>query len=83
MKKIWSKVKLFVREVGNFLTNLLCPVISAITAGMELCQLPMKWIEFMKKAEYWCWQACGTKDTIDKIIDKVDEVIEEEQQNKE
>ena len=77
-----KKLKLFVREIGNFLTNLLCPVISAITAGMELCQFPVKWISCMKKAEYWCWKACGTKEVIEKIIDKVDDVIEENNSKK-
>lgn len=35
MKNIWKKFKLFFREVGNFLTNLLCPIVSIVIAGME------------------------------------------------
>lgn len=75
MKKIWKKFKLFWKELGNILTNLLCPVLAVIAAGMELCQLPTKWIQGVKKAEYWCWKLCGTKENIDKIVDKIDEVV--------
>lgn len=76
MKKFWKKFKLFFREIGNFLTNLLCPIVSIVIAGMEALQLPIKWIEFMKKVEYWCWKACGTKEVIEDMIEKVDEQVE-------
>ena len=76
MKNVWKKIKLFFKELGNFLTNLLCPIISVVAAGMELCQFPISWINAVKKAEYWCWKACGTKEVIDKIIDTIDKSIE-------
>ena len=78
MKKFWKKFKIFWVEIGNILTNILCPVIAVVAAGMELCQLPASWIQAVKKVEYWCWYACGTKEKLDKIVDKVDEILEEE-----
>lgn len=78
MKKFWAKFKIFWRELGNALTNILCPIMSILAAGCELLQLPTSVIDALKKAEYWCWYACGTKDKIDEIIDKVDEVFAED-----
>ena len=78
MKKFWKKFKIFWVEIGNILTNILCPVVAVVAAGMELCQLPTSWIQVVKKIEYWCWYACGTKEKLDKIVDKVDEILEEE-----
>ena len=77
MKTIWKKFKVFWREVGNVLTNLLCPVVSAIAAGMELCQMPASWIKGVKKFEYWLFYACSTKDKIDHVVDKVDEALKD------
>lgn len=37
----------------------------------------------MKKVEYWCWKACGTKDVIEDMIEKVDKTIEEEKNSEE
>lgn len=37
----------------------------------------------MKKVEYWCWKACGTKEIIDDIIEKVDDHIEQREDDKE
>lgn len=68
MKTVWSKIKLFWKELGNFLTNLLCPIITVIIAIMEALQLPSNVIQVMKKIEYWCFYACATKEKIDKIV---------------
>ena len=76
MSKFWKKVKCAVKEVFNFLTNLLCPVLSLVCALMEVFGLPTKAIQAVKKAEYWCWYAAGTKDTIDHFVDKVEDAIE-------
>ena len=76
MSKFWKKVKCAVKEVFNFLTNLLCPILSLVCALMEVFGLPTKAIQAVKKAEYWCWYAAGTKDTIDNFVDKVEDAIE-------
>lgn len=76
MSKFWKKVKCAVKEIFNFLTNLLCPVLSLVCALMEVFGLPTKAIQAVKKAEYWCWYAAGTKETIDNFVDKVEDAIE-------
>jgi hypothetical protein len=43
---------------------------------MEVFNLPAKAIQAVKKAEYWCWQAAGTKDEIDHFLDSVEDAIE-------
>lgn len=74
--KYWSKIKLFWKEVGNLLTNVLCPLLGILTAIFEVVGAPINWIQSLKKAEYWCWNACGTKEDIDSIIDAADEIVE-------
>jgi hypothetical protein len=76
MKKYWQKFKIFWLEIGNILTNIACPVLSILAALFEVLGVPVSWIQSIKKAEYWCWQACGTKSKIDNIIDIADEIIE-------
>ena len=76
MKNFWNKFKLFWKELGNTLTNFLCPLISLLIAIMELCQLPSSWIQSMKKIEYWAWFACGTKEKIDEMIDEIVEEVD-------
>lgn len=77
MKTYWEKFKLFWRELGNVFTNILCPLLSAIVAILEIFGLPISWINSVKQAEYWCWNACGTKNKIDSIIDVADKIVEE------
>jgi hypothetical protein len=72
-----KKIKLFFKEMGNALTNILCPLISIVIALMELFQLPTSWIQTVKKVEHWAWYLSGTKDDIDKILDEVEEIVEE------
>ena len=73
--KYWEKFKMFWREIGNMFTNILCPLLSAITALLEIFGAPSAWIQGIKKAEHWCWNACGTKEEIDKIVESVDEIV--------
>lgn len=77
MKVFWSKFKIFWKELGNILTNILCPLVSLIIAIMEAFQLPINTISAMKKVEYWLFYACGTKETIDNIIENVEKKKEE------
>lgn len=76
LKRALKKIKCAVREVFNLLTNALCPIISAICVIAEVFQLPAKAIRGIKKAEYWLWKLCGTKEKIDEMIDKIDNTIE-------
>lgn len=76
LKTAWKKIKCAVKEFFNFLTNLLCPILSAICVVLELLNLPTSWIKTLKKLEYWCWNISGTKEIIDNFIDKVDEATQ-------
>ena len=78
MKNIWKKFVVFWKELGNVLTNILCPIMSIVAAAAELLQLPTSVIQAIKKAEYWCWYACGTKKTLDEMIDKIDDIVDNE-----
>lgn len=75
MKTYWKKFKLFWKELGNIFTNMLCPLLSTIVAILEIFGLPINWINAVKQAEYWCWNACGTKEKIDEIVEGVDSII--------
>lgn len=77
MKTYWKKFKLFWKELGNIFTNMLCPLLSTIVAILEIFGLPISWINAVKQAEYWCWNACGTKEKIDSIINDADLIINE------
>lgn len=81
---VWKKFVLFWKEVGNVLTNLLCPIISLVAAFAELLQLPSKAIQGIKKAEYWAWNLSGTKDVVDGLVEGIDDIVdkyeEQEQQ---
>lgn len=76
-KKAWKKFVVFWKEIGNFFTNLLCPILSLVAACAELLQLPTKAIQGIKKAEHWAWYISGTKDVIDDLVDKVDDLVED------
>lgn len=76
MKIYWKKFKMFWRELGNLLTNVLCPLLAVIAAMLEIFGAPIAWINGVKKAEYWCWNASGTKKKIDNIIEEIDKVVD-------
>lgn len=76
LKTAWKKIKCAAKEVLNIFTNLFCPVLALVCALAEVCQLPTSVIKALKKAEHWCWNACGTVDDIENFIEEVDKVIE-------
>lgn len=80
-KKAWKKFVVFWKEIGNFFTNLLCPILSLIAACAELLQLPTKAIQGIKKAEYWAWNISGTKDVIDGFVDQVDDLVDKTEED--
>ena len=80
MKNIWKKLKCAEKEIFNFLTNTLTPIISLLCVLAEILQLPTKVIQTLKNAEYWCWQAGGTKKNIDNFISEVDKVLQIEEE---
>lgn len=76
MKIYWKKFKMFWRELGNLLTNVLCPLLAVIAAMLEIFGAPIAWINGVKKAEYWCWNVSGTKKKIDSVIEEIDKVVD-------
>ena len=75
MKKFWEKFKIFWKELGNVLTNLLCPVMSILCAGAELLQLPTSVIQTLKKIEVWLFFACGTQKSLNALEDITDKAL--------
>lgn len=76
MKTYWKKFKAFWKELGNLLTNVACPLLATVAAVLEVFGAPANWIQGVKKAEYWCWNASGTKEKIDEIVDGIDKVVD-------
>lgn len=76
IKTVWKKIKCAAKECLNLLTNLITPLISALCLLAEVLQLPTNVIKALKKAEYWCWNACGTADDIENFIDTVDKAVD-------
>ena len=72
-----KKFKLFFKEMGNAMTNVLCPLFSVIAALLELFHFPTEWIKFVKEMEYWAWFTSGTKDKIDALNKGVNEFFKE------
>ena len=69
-KKIKDRVILFVKEVGNVLTDLLIPVVGLAILVMEALPIPRKYIKWLKIVEYWLFYAAGTADKINEDIKK-------------
>lgn len=83
MKKIFERIKLFLGELLNLITNILVPIMSVIIAIVELFPVPTKVIDILKKAEYWLFYSAGTGKKIEKIMDENAKKLEEEQKEKE
>jgi len=69
-KKIKDRILLFIKEIGNFLTNLLIPLIGLILIVVEVLPIPIKYISFLKTIEYWLFYAAGTAEKINENIKK-------------
>jgi len=76
-KVIMSKLKVFVKELFNILTNCAVPVLAALCALAEIIQLPAAVILALKKAERWCFFAYGTRDEIEAIVNIIEGVVDE------
>ena len=69
-KKIKDRIVLFVKEVGNILTNLLIPAVGLFIVIAEILPIPRKYIGYLKTVEYWLFYAAGTAEKIDENIKK-------------
>ena len=68
MNKILKRVKLFLKEVMNVLTDVLVPLVALIIAILELLPVPFIWIRVLKQAEHILFKAFGTLEDIEEII---------------
>lgn len=80
MKKIFERIKLFLGELLNLMTNILVPVLSVIIAIVELFPVPTKVVDILKKAEYWLFYSAGTAKKIEKIMEENAKKLEEKEQ---
>lgn len=73
--KLWTKIKIFFKELLNIATNVACPILSALCAIAELCQLPGTVIEGIKKVEYKAFEVCGTAKQIAEYVENTEQQI--------
>ena len=70
MQKFIDRVKLIGREIINIITNVLIPLWGVVMLVCETFGVPDKILSKLKKVEYILWELSGTKDIIDKNINK-------------
>lgn len=71
MNKLYKRVKLFFKEIGNILTNTLIPVVGLVILIAEILPIPVTYIKYLKLVEYWLFYASGTADQISEEIKKM------------
>lgn len=67
MEKVINRLKLIGREILNFLTNIVIPLIPILMIILELCGAKKEVLEKVKKWEYALFEICGTKKNIDNM----------------
>jgi hypothetical protein len=75
-KKVFEWFGLLFREIGNFLTNLLVPLLTVVIFIVEVLPIPKKdkVLLWLKKVEYWVFYASGTAKILAKrVLDKAEE----------
>ena len=77
MKKILKRISFFLKELLNFLTDVLVPLVSLIAAILQLLPVPLKWVHTVKKIENWLYYAKGTGDKIKEEVDKIEKDLKE------
>lgn len=71
MKKFFKRIKLFLKELINIITNFLVPVVAVLIAILEIFPfIPLKIILFLKTVEYWLFYAAGTAEDVKEAIEK-------------
>jgi hypothetical protein len=77
VKVILKKLKVFGKEIFNILTDIAVPLLAILCAIAEVCQLPASVLLALKKAERWCFFACGTRDEVESIMGIIEGVVDE------
>lgn len=83
MKNFKDRVVLVLREILNILFNVLVPILSLLVLILELIPgIPMKWIDGMKKLEYYAFEYAGTAKKITEKLEEKYKKLEEKEKNK-
>ena len=67
MEKVINRLKLIGKEILNFLTNIVIPLIPILMIILELFGAKKDVLEKVKKLEYALFEICGTKKDIDNM----------------
>ena len=67
MEKVINRLKLIGKEILNFLTNIVIPLIPILMIILELFGAKKEVLEKFKKLEYALFEICGTKKDIDNM----------------
>lgn len=67
MEKVINRLKLIGKEILNFLTNIVIPLIPILMILLELFGAKKEVLEKVKKWEYALFEICGTKKDIDNM----------------
>lgn len=70
MEKFVTRLKLIIKEVGNFLANIAVPLISLLIAILGVLPVPTTWLDALKKVEYWLFKVSGTAKDLEEVIEK-------------
>lgn len=76
MENFIARIKIIIKEVGNFIGNILVPFVSLLIAILGLFPVPTTWLEALKKVEVWLFNFAGTAKDIETQV--VEEKVEHE-----
>ena len=66
--KFKERLLLILKEVGNFLSNILIPFIGLLILIVEILPLPKSVAALLKKVEYWLFYISGTASKLEENI---------------
>lgn len=70
MDKIVRRLKIIIKEIGNFLANVAVPFISLLITILGFFPVPTEWLEGLKKAELWLFNASGTLKDLEAAVEE-------------
>ena len=66
MDKFIARLKLIGKEIMNFITNIIVPLIPIVMVILEICGVPKSTLEKIKEIEYKLFEAFGTEEDLKK-----------------
>lgn len=70
MDKLIRRLKIIIKEIGNFLANVAVPFISLLIAILGFFPVPTEWLEGLKKAEHWLFNVSGTMKDLEAAVEE-------------